>query len=208
MYGGKVLKHLIAAAALALAVPGAASAVTFTGSFVVSGSALSDPGLVVSTSPGSGPLAFDLDLGGSTTFKLFDIWTDEGSISSDDRVPQSLEVAFNLSSPLASGSIFGSSVAEGLIRQQGAVTWNGPAQLGFGDGGILSVALSDATFNKGLFALNRGEGKGADIYATFTYAAEPAQVQTPAPVPLPAGLGLIVAGLGALGFAGGRSKTT
>ena len=54
------MRHLIAAAVLAVALPGAASALTFNGSWNVSGSALSDPDLVIRTSPASGTFTFDL----------------------------------------------------------------------------------------------------------------------------------------------------
>lgn len=199
--GSTNLKHLIAAAALALAlIPGVASALSFNGTFGVSGSALSDPGLVVKTHPGTGPFWFDLDVGQSKTVKLFDIWTDENSIQSDDRDPKSLDVAFNLLNPAGNGTLAGTSVANGYVLQYGSVDWNNPLKLSFGKGGILSVVLNDATFNGGIFGLDEGWKNGATIKATFTYD------QSPSAVPLPAGLGLIAAGMGALGVAARRRK--
>lgn len=196
-----MFKYMVAAAALAFLLPGAASALTFTGNYNVSGSALSDPGLVVEIAPNPGTFSFDLDSGQSTTFNIFDIWTNEGSVGSDDRVPQGLAVNFNLLTPTGSGVLGGESVASGLIRQHGSVDWASPVQIALGNGGTLSVALSDATFNWGTFGLTPGQRNGADVFATFTYTS-------PSAVPLPAGLGLILAGMGAIGAAGYRRRTT
>ena len=79
------LRTLIVAAALALAAPGAASAVTFSGSWGVSGSALGDPGLVVRASP-PGAFSFDLASGASASFNLFRIWSPEAAVGPDDLV--------------------------------------------------------------------------------------------------------------------------
>lgn len=195
------MKYLVAIAALALAVPGMASALTFTGNYTVSGSALSDPGLVVEVAPNPGTFSFSLDSGQSTTFNIFDIWTNEGSVGSDDRVPQGLAVNFSLLTPTGAGTLGGESVASGLVRQYGQVDWSGPLSIALSDGGTLSVALSDATFNWGTFGLNPGQRNGADVFATFTYTS-------PSAVPLPAGLGLLIAGMSALGVAGYRRRPT
>ncbi len=195
-----MLKYLVAAA-LACLLPGAASALTFTGNYTVTGSALTDPGLVVEVAPNPGTFSFDLDSGQSTTFNIFDIWTSETAVNSDDRVPQSLAVNFNLLSPTGTGILGGESVASGLILQYGSVDWSSPLQIALSDGGTLSIALSDATFNWGLFGLTPGQRNGADVFATFTYTS-------PSAVPLPAGLGLLIAGMGALGAAGYRRRPT
>jgi len=197
------LKHFIAAAALAAALPGAASALSFSGTYGVSGSAFSDPGLVIQTAPSNGSYAFNLDVGQSTTVKLFDIWTNENSVGSDDTVPQSINVGFDMTDPVSTGNVSGSTVGNSLLFglfQSGSVSWDGPLQLAFGKGGILSVMLNNATFNDGVFGLDEGQRHGAGIKATFTYE------QSPSAVPLPAGLGLMAAGVGALGAAARRRK--
>ena len=196
------MKYLVAAAALALALPGAASALSFSGSWDVSGSALTDPGLVVRTDPTSNHFAFDLDDGRSKSLNLFRIWTDETSIQADDKVPNDLSVGFSVNGangPLT-GSVAGHSQWFSIFNTQfGSLTFGGPIDLDVGTG-ILSVALKGVDeFNKGLYGLKKGEKYGGEVSADFSY-----RENSPAPVPLPAGLGLIVAGLGALGFFGAR----
>jgi hypothetical protein len=66
---------------------------------------------------------------------------------------------------------------------------------------VLSVALTGIEhFNKGWFGLDPSATK-PKVYAEFSY-----RETSPAPVPLPAGLGLIAAGIGTLGFFGIRRK--
>jgi hypothetical protein len=198
------LRQLIAGAILALALPGAASAVTFSGNWSASGPALADTGLEIETQPGAaGPNAFSWDVndGETKAFSLFRIFTDETHVNwGDDDVPQALSVNFSLNSHAASGSVNGTSNGHNiLLAQWGSVDWSGPLVLDLGTG-LLSIVLNDvAHFNKGLFGLKEGIRHGADITANVSYSAA-------APIPLPAGLGLILAGAGALGAAGFRRK--
>jgi hypothetical protein len=202
------LKHLLAAAALALAlVPGAASALSFNGTFGVSGSALSDPGLKVKTHPENGNLAFDLDDGESTSMKLFRIWADESDVSGNDTTPHDLDVSFSLNGANgpATGSVNGHTVWGGFLNlvnvQWGSLSFGGPIDLDVGTG-ILSICLNGLEhFNKGLYGLKTGKEHGGDVYAKFSY-----EENSPSPVPLPAGLGLMAAGMGALGVAARRRK--
>jgi hypothetical protein len=188
------LKGLIAA--VLMLAPGAAAAATFAGSWEVSGSALADPGLVVAAGADGGSFAFELAGGQSTSFSLFRLWSPEGSVGADDLVPRGLEVRFGLSGGVG-GTVAGTTAGHRLLGLQwGSVDWREPLALELGDGGVLSVALDDAVFNAGFLGLAGGRGLGADVRATFSYAA---------PVPLPAAAGLLLAGLGALGLlAAGR----
>ena len=184
----------VAAAMLAgSAVAGLAA--TFNGSFTIGGSAFSSPGLVVNTSQMSGSTSFNLNVGQSTTFDLFDIWTNDTVINGQDTTPQSITVGFSLSQPSTSGTVTGSSRGNSaFIFQWGSVDWQAPVMLAFGNGGMLSIALSNETFNFGILGLGAGQANGATVQATATY------VSAPAPIPLPAaGFGLL-AGLGALGM--------
>ncbi|WP_295403597.1 VPLPA-CTERM sorting domain-containing protein [uncultured Thiocystis sp.] len=191
------------ALATALSVPGIAGAATFSGSFNLSGSAFSDPGLVIQVAPNPGNFTFDLDVGQSTTVDLFDIWTNEGSLQNDDLASSSIAAAFNFTNPLTSGNLSGTSFGSVnwlwlLQTQTGNVDWNNPLNLTFGSGGLLSITLNDADFNKGYYKLNPGRNNGATISATFTYSA--------APVPLPAAVWLFGSALFGVAGIGYRRK--
>ena len=183
----------VAAAMLAgSAVAGLAA--TFNGSFTIGGSAFSSPGLVMQTNQMSGSTSFNLNVGQSTTFDLFDIWTNDTFVNGADTTPQSIAVNFSFAQLGASGAVNGSSVGAGFLFQSASVNWQAPLMLAYGNGGVLSIALSNATFNNGFLSLNPGQANGATVQATATY------VSAPAPIPLPAaGFGLL-AGLGALGM--------
>lgn len=187
------LKTCALAAAFAAGSAAAAVAATFNGGFTIGGSAFSAPGLVVNAGPASGSASFNLDVGQSVTFDLFDIWTNDTFVSGSDTTPQSIAVDFSFAQIGASGTVNGTTTGtNAFLFQYGSVNWQAPLQLAFGNGGLLSISLSNEIFNFGLFGLNAGAANGATVQATATY------VSAPAPVPLPAaGLGLL-AGLGGL----------
>lgn len=178
----------------------AAEAATYNGIFSLSGSSFGEPGLVMATSASSGAFSFDLDTAGqSTTFTLFNIWATEASVSGNNTQTSNIQAAFNFAGIGAGGTVNGStrgvSSFFGII-QNASLSWAGPLVLNFGNGGVLSIALSGNTnFNTGIFRLSNGPANGAMVTATATLVSAP----LPAPVPLPAsGLAL----LGALGGAG------
>ena len=199
----KILSTTAAAAVLAAGLAAPASAALFSGSFSVGGSALSDPGLVVKAAPNPGTVNANLDVGESTTFHIFTIWTDETTVQSDDMVDQSIEVSFNFSSPVTDGTLSGTS--DGKVSgcffgvcptQYGTVSWNNPLELSFGPGdtGKASISMSDEEFNKGFFfGTKEGEKYGAKVYATLSYDV--------APVPLPAAGFVLLGALAAAGVA-------
>jgi hypothetical protein len=199
------MKKLLAATAVTALMTTGAYAATFSGSFAISGDAFSDPGLVVSANPTSGTGTFNIaNVGESITFALFDIWTAEGTVNSDDLIPQSINVDFDMTSPEANGTLGGSSVGESMffgLFQGGSVSWGSPLSLLFGNGGQLDLALNDADFNWGLFGTTPGQKHGATINLTATYVSE-----SIAPVPLPATGLLLIAGLGGLAVARRRKK--
>lgn len=181
---------LLSAAALAgSAVDGQAA--TFNGVFSLSGSSFREPGLVMATSATSGAVGFQLDTAGqSVTFDLFDIWATERRVNGNNSRTSSLVADFTFSGIGASGSATGSTTGHGGATQHASLVWGAPVVLTFGNGGILSLVLGDASFSQGRGGLGQGQANGATIRATATLVA--------APVPLPAsGLAL----LGALGGA-------
>ena len=169
------------------------SAVSFSGEFLLSGSAFSDPGLVINADPSSGPINLNLEVGETAFISLFDIWTNESDVGHDDTVPQSVEVTFDFTDPETFGILDGSSSGVSFfgIIEYGRIVWDNPLVLTFGDNdeGMLSISLSDAIFNAGWFGLAEGEQYGASIGASFTL------VSGATPVPLPAPLFLLAAGL-------------
>jgi len=197
-----MIKKIAVAIAVLFCLPGVALATTFSGNFGVSGSALSGPGLIVQTDPVGGNFGVNLAVGQTKYIHLFDIWTNEGAVNGDDRVPQSIDVAFNLLTPTGSGVLSGESTGAGFFFPRGVVQWDTPLEIAFGPGGsgLLSVVLNDATFNWGFFGLTPGQKYGASIYAALSYDV--------APVPLPAALPLLAGALGFLGLIGWRRKRT
>ncbi len=194
-----------AVAAAVLAFPGVAGAVSFGGTYGVSANG-ADPGLVVQVAPGAGVFGTpDLAVGGSHVFDVFRIWTDESSVNAgEDDVAKPVSVSFAFTAPggfggAASGATTGARILGGLF-QEGRLTWDGPLVLNFGKGstGQVTLALSDAIFNSGLFGLDKGARHGADVTATLTYDV--------APVPAPAALPLLIGGIGLLGAAGRRRR--
>jgi hypothetical protein len=198
------LRNILAAAALATAcLPGLAAAATFSGSWSVDANA-ADPGLVVRTAPAAPHFAADLEVGESRRFDLFHIWTDEADVAArEDTARKPISVGFSFSDPIAWGAVSGETAGErifGGLVQQGRLSWDGPLVLNFGErnSGRLTLALSDAIFNKGMFGLGEGYRHGATVAATLTYDV--------APVPLPAALPMLLGGLGLIGAVARRRR--
>ncbi|WP_216665329.1 VPLPA-CTERM sorting domain-containing protein [Pseudoruegeria sp. HB172150] len=183
---------------------GAASATTFTGNFSISGSAFTDPGLVLQTSTTSGGGSFDLEVGEWAYFELFTVWTEETTVNADDLVGQSINVDFVFTDPAVSGGLSGSST--GVIScfgfcEYGVIDWANPLILTFGGTGKLLLSLSDVTFNFGILGLHEGEKHGASVKLKVKYLEAPSQV------PLPAGGVLLIGALGGLAMVRRRRKS-
>lgn len=208
MWMGRIVPAALTAAVLVL--PGAAGAVSFTGSWAVTALNSSDPGLVVEVDPSGGAgTTPGMAVGESISFDLFRIWTTEGSVNAgEDTVPKPIAVRFDFTDPVMSGIAGGSTAGlripdSGIVSgavQKGVLSWDGPLVLNFGpqNSGKITIALADAVFNTGVFSLFGGEHFGADVRATLSYDM--------APVPVPAALPLLLGGIGLLGAAGRRRR--
>jgi len=108
-------------------------------------------------------LSFDLNaIGQFVTVNLFQLSTKESSPDLRSLVsPHPIDVGLTLTSPSPgfSGSSFGLTGAGSFLHGVGQLVWTNPVQLSFGNGGLLALSLSNATF---------GLPGSAAISATFT----------------------------------------
>jgi hypothetical protein len=144
-------------------------------SYVVSGAnvvANGGSGLIIdySISVPNSQSSFSLYDGDSWTFDLFQIWTSETDVGSDDTAKKGISATVYFSDPVTSATVggftFGGSILWGMT-QWGEVVWKNPAPtFTAADGRVFSIDLSDEVFNLGLFGLNEGAAYGATVKAT------------------------------------------
>jgi len=203
----KRFKIFVFSIVLVLGVTGVVGATTFTLDTYNVALNNSDPGLVLQWAPlQTIPFSFDLNVGDSTTFNLFKIWTNETTVNNDDRVEKPISVSMNFTAPPPPfggeipGDTFGGNIwiHFPINEQFGRVEWDGPITFIFGDVGTgqLVISLSDETFNYGWYGLTEGPCFGALVEATATYVS--------ATVPEPTTMLLL--GLGLLSVAGIRRR--
>ena len=145
-----------------------------------------DPGLVLHvTDLLATPTLGSLDVGGSVTFNLFRVYTEENSVdwNEGDRTHYPISVSFNFSTPgdVVTQSVTGESYGVFLF-DIGRVEWDGPAFFSFGTDGLFKIALSDVHF---------GTPGGANVAATLSFLHD----SNPRQVPEPSTLMLLGAGL-------------
>ena len=199
----KSFLKIAAVALLASASATAANAATqFVGGYTTNSEAT---GLVINTVQNTSVLDFTLNQGQSKFYNnLFTIWTDEGAINDDDYVTEAFKVSFNFTQPLpgfggdATGGTSGFTTGLFGRIQGGKLVWDngGVFTLNYGSGGsgILTVQLTDALFNKGIFwGTTPGEKHGGYVDATFTL--------TQSAVPEPATWAMMITGFGLVGAA-------
>jgi hypothetical protein len=196
------MKNFVIGLALALT-SFTASAIPFRGAYEVDVNSV-DPGLVVTATPSSGLLSFDIADGGQTGWlPLFEIWTNETTVNSDDLAPIDASILFTFTEPVAfggtsTGETQGVSKFFGLF-QYGQLIWDndGHNALSF-PGGVLDVYLRDATFGTSLAGLSRAS---ATVSAQFRFRSTGV-----IRVAEPATLTLLGAGLLLLAFARAKRR--
>ncbi len=176
----KLFPALIALVVIAAVIPSALAVPKYyelgNGSSVSAFSGPEPPGgggLVIQTmvEPGVAGTNFTLDDGQTYSFELFDIWTNETYVNSDDTVPRQITATLDFAVPSSDPTITGDTVGTGIfcgIIQFGQVSWNGPATVVLSGDRTFQVSLSDEIFNIGLFGLSDGPCWGADVKACIT----------------------------------------
>ena len=220
----KNLAALAASAAMAFAAT-QASATDFTVSWTLD-YAQNDPGLVIEIIPLNQNFSFSLAPDDPMTAEneevavipLFKIYTNEGSVESDDWAQKDITLTFNFSQPLPNDSNAVVGFTGGinlLLAQWGYLDWNpsdlgsdaGFTQLNYGVGdprGLLTIGVNGGYFNKGLFSLDEGPGKGLIVYGTFDWDRDPVSFGA---VPEPATWALMIGGFGLAGAALRRRRS-
>ena len=126
-------------------------------------------------------------MGESYTFHFATIGTTESWVNpgEDDTNPGKLIATLDFDNPDLEEGVVGASLGVSLFFgtvQGWDVTWEGPVEVSFGDGGKFSISLSNASY-RGLLS-----PAGTDcVDATVTLIAEP--------VPLPGAVWLLGSGL-------------
>jgi hypothetical protein len=174
-----LLASVIAAGALASS---PAFATEFIGTVTPTYNSNDSNGLGVSVDPIHSAFDFNLNsIGQSFTLSLFNLFTDESSVDSSDKIAKAISVAFKFTQPVSStttisGTTFGVTdpINKNNDYEYGQVAWGngGIGALAFGNGGLLQIALiGDTIFNygkNGLDDLGDCDGSAAQINAKFT----------------------------------------
>ena len=161
------------------------------------GSALSDPGLVMYANVNSNldSINFTLDSGGSYSFYFATLGTLESDVEwGEDDVAQEIFAYIEFDAPDLVAAIGGTSIGfAGLFHfnQGWTVTWNDPVEVYLGNGNYMTLDLSNASFGNDWWQGPDGEDC---INLTVTYTH----------VPVPAAVWLLGSGL--VGLVGLRRK--
>lgn len=144
----------------------------------------SEPGLVIDTmvKPTVAGTSFTINDGGSFTFSLFDIWTNEPTINTDDKVAFPISATINFIDPFTGATVNGVTVGGSWMKglsEWGQLTWNGPVTVTIPGERTFQISLSDATFNYGFGGLHEGMMCGTTVDATITQMSSVANQQLP-----------------------------
>ncbi len=195
-------KNIAAALAVgvsSLLVGSAASAITLNGSYSLGGSAFSGPHAVLGAAPVNSSFSFDLEEGETATIDLFKVHTNK-SIRDSFVHLESVASSFVFDDPVSTGTL--SAQTDGIflhLFKIGALLWDNPVVVTFGDTGAFTVSLSHLLFNT-------AHGGDSMVRMTVDYKSAPSASPAPTPVPLPAGGALLLGAMGGLALVRRRRK--
>jgi hypothetical protein len=173
----KALRTSLLAALATTGLTAAANAVPVVGTATFTDTGPSGNGLNFTGS--FSPSSLNLNLTPGTPVTITNYLTIDSTAGFFTNATDNLQVGFNFTQPVGSGSISGSGeelVVLGVLVN-GQITWAGPGLINLADGSRLSIVLSNIALSQVLLPLGQVNGTGkANATFTLTTVPEPTSV--------------------------------